>query len=92
MSQHEILCGACKRPAKGVPNPEPHDKVVCSGCGREDRFDNVMRSVKEYVADSAAKHLSASLAQAVRGSKFIKLSHKRGPQRSFRWITTDLGL
>lgn len=92
MSQHEILCGACKRPAKSVPNPEPHDQVVCTGCGREDRFDNVMGSVKQYVTDSAAKHLSDSLANAVRNSKFIKAKSQPRQQRSFRWITTDLGL
>lgn len=92
MSQHTILCGSCKSPAKSIPEPKPDDKVSCPRCGREDRFDSVMRSVKDYVTDSAAESLSASLANAVRGSKFIKVTSQPRPQRSFRWITTDLGL
>ena len=92
MSQHEILCGACKSPAQSVPNPEPHDKVVCSGCGREDRFDDVMRSVRQYVTDSVAQSLNASLADVARRSKFIKVTKQHRPQSSYRWLSTDLGM
>lgn len=92
MSEHQILCGSCKSPAECVPNPEPHDKVICSGCGQEDRFDDVMGSVKQYVTDSVAKSLNATLADAVRGSKFIKLTKQHRPQSSYRWVSTDLGV
>ncbi len=87
-----ILCGACKSPAESISNPQPKDKVTCSRCGAEDSFDNVMRSVKDYIGDRASKRLSDSLRKAVRGSKHVKFESKRTPQRSFRWVTTDLGL
>lgn len=92
LSSHTILCGSCKREAKSVPNPKPHDKVTCSGCGREDSFENVMRSVKDYITHSAAQYLSKGIADAVRGSKFIKVTSQAPQHRSFRWITTELGL
>lgn len=87
-----ILCGACKSPAEAVPNPEPHDKVVCTGCGREDRFDDVMRSVRDYVTDCAAKSLNATLAEVAGRSKFIKVDKQFNRQSSFRWVSTDLGI
>lgn len=87
-----ILCGSCKGPAKSVPNPEPHDKVSCERCGREDSFDNVMGSVKDYIGHSAAQAMSSHLRQSLRSSKFIKVTSKPVGHRSFRWITTDLGL
>lgn len=92
MSNHNILCGSCKSPAKAVPDPKPHDKVTCSGCGREDRFDNVMRSVKDYVTHCMAQSINSSLRKAVRGSKFIKMTSKTPSHRTFRWVTTDLGI
>ena len=92
MSEHQILCGSCKGPAESVANPKADDKVTCPRCGREDRFDDVMRSVKQYVTDSAAKHLNSALADAVRGSNFIKVTKQYRPQSSHRWVTTDLGV
>lgn len=92
MSQHQILCGSCKGNAESVPNPKPNDEVTCSRCGRKDRFDHVMRSVEEYVADCAAKSLSDSLRNSMRGNKFVKVTTQSRPQRSYRWISTDLGL
>lgn len=92
MSQLTIFCGACKGPAKSVSNPKPDDTVSCSRCGREDRFDNVMRSVQDYVTDSLAKSLNASMAKAVRNSKFVKVTTKSVPQRSYRWVSTEVGV
>jgi photosystem II stability/assembly factor-like uncharacterized protein len=51
-----------------------------------------MRSVKDYVGNSAAQAMSAHLRQSLRSSKFLKVTSKPVGQRSFRWITTDLGL
>lgn len=92
MSTHSILCGSCKSPAETVANPKSHDKVTCSRCGREDRFDNVMRAVSNYVADSAAKRLSSSLAKIASRSKVFKVTKQHRPQRSHRWIAANLGL
>lgn len=91
-TQHEILCGSCQSPAKAVADPKPDDKIVCSGCGREDRFDDVMRSVKEYVTDCMAKSLNAKLGEIARRNKFIKVEKQFNRQTSFRWITTELGV
>lgn len=91
-SDHQILCGSCKSPAETVPNPKADAQVVCTGCGREDRFDDVMRSVSDYVADSAAKSLNATLAEIARRSKFIKVTKQFSRKSDFRWISTDLGI
>lgn len=88
----KILCGTCQSPAEAVPDPQPESKVTCSGCGKEDRFDNVMGSVKEYVTHCAAKSINDAMAKAVRGSKILKMTSKPTSHRSFPWITSDLGI
>lgn len=92
MTTHTILCGSCKSPAKAVANSEPDDKVTCPDCGREDRFEDVMGSVRDYIGHSAAKAISSRLRQTVGNSKFIKVTSKPVGERSFRWVTTELGL
>lgn len=91
-STHTILCGACKRPAETVPNPKPNDEVACPRCHRRDRYDHVMRSVKDYIEHSLAQGIHDSFAKGLRGSKFIKLTSQRPSQRSFRWIAGNLNL
>lgn len=92
MSKHSILCGSCKSQAKCVANPGPGDKVTCSGCGREDRFDDVMKSVKDYVIHSMAQSFDRSFQRIARGSKFLKVTSKSPSHRSFRWTTSNLGI
>jgi DNA-directed RNA polymerase subunit RPC12/RpoP len=89
---HTILCGSCKSPAEAVPDPKADDYVTCSRCGRKDRFDHVMRSVKDYVQHRMAQGIHDSLAKGLGSSNFIKLTSQRPSNRSFRWITTDLGI
>lgn len=81
-----ILCGSCKSPAKTVANPKPHDEVKCPRCGRSDRFDNVMRSVKDHVAYLTQKYISERLSKSTSGNRFIKFEVKKPSNRSFRWI------
>lgn len=81
-----ILCGACKCQAKTVANPKPHDQVKCPRCGRSDRFDHVIESIKAHVAHLTQKHLSERLAKSTRGNSFIKLTVNKPANRSFRWI------
>lgn len=89
MSSYEvqILCGSCNCPAQTVPDPKPQDKVTCPRCDRSDTLQNVQRIVGEHVAYEASRSLNESLARAVRGSRFLKFTPNRLPQRSFRWIT-----
>lgn len=86
VSTHKILCGSCKSVLEGPTEPKPDDVVTCAGCGQHDTFQNVMAEVKQYVVDRTAKMISDSMANAVRGSKFIKVTSKPGPQRSYRFI------
>lgn len=83
---YAILCGACKSRLKTVPNPKPHDKVTCEGCGRSDRFDDMMAAVQEHVVHLTQESISKRLAAAARGSRFLKYTPQKLPNRSFRWI------
>lgn len=87
---HTIACGSCKVAAQSVANPKPDDEVTCPRCHRHDRFENVMRSVKEHVAHAAAKHLSDGLRRASSGNSFIKFEAKPVGNRSFRWIALGI--
>ena len=87
-----VLCGSCNSAVETVANPEPHDKVTCTGCGKSDRFDKVMESVRAYATEVAAKHLGDSLRKITSGSKFIKADIKKRPNRSFDWVCSDIGL
>ncbi|MEP7349875.1 MAG: hypothetical protein ABI668_07985 [Sphingorhabdus sp.] len=51
-----------------------------------------MATVKEYVVHCTERALSESLAKATRGNSFIKMTIKKPSNRSFRWVTTDMGL
>jgi hypothetical protein len=90
-TSHTILCGSCKCAVQSVPNPKAHDKVTCPRCNRSDRFDAVMRVVKEHVTHSTARALHEGMAKAVRGSKFLKLTSNGPGYRSFRWIASGYG-
>lgn len=91
-SNHTVLCGTCKCAVETVSNPKPHDKVSCPRCGRSDRFDKVMDSVREFVVHLTHKSLTESLAKSTRGNSFIKFKAQRLPNRSFRWVCTDIGI
>lgn len=83
----KVLCGACKCPVETVANPKAHDKVTCPRCGRSDRFDKVMDSVKEHIGYLAQKSFAESLSRSTRGNRFVKLKVDKPRHRSFRWIS-----
>ena len=87
-----VLCGGCKCAVETVANPEAHDQVTCTGCGRTDSFDNVMTSVKEFLLYSLSKQFSEGLAKSTRGNRSIKFTAKQQPQRTFRWISTEVNI
>ena len=87
---HTIACGSCKIAAQSVENPKPDDEVTCPQCSRRDRFDDVIRTVKEHVAYVVQKRLDDTLRGATRGSKFLKVTSKRPGNRSFSWIALGI--
>lgn len=87
-----VLCGSCNSAVETVANPESHDKVTCTGCGKSARFDEVIESVRAYATDVAAKHMAKAVADVARRSKFIKADVKKQPNRSLDWICSDMGL
>lgn len=91
-SKTTVLCGGCKCAVKTVANPKPHDKVSCPRCGRSDRFDKVMDTVREYVVHLTYKSISKGLAESTRGNSFVKFKPQNRPNPSFRWVCTDLGV
>lgn len=92
MTKLKILCGACKCAVQTVSNPKANDQVTCPRCNRSDRFDKVMAAVREYVGHCAQTAMHESLTRAARGSRFIKLTSKKPSNRSFRWVTSDMGI
>ncbi len=86
----QVLCGQCKCAVETVADPKADDKVTCPQCGRSDRFDNVMDSVKGYVGELAAQHLSDMMRKTARSNRFVKVTVNQRPERRFDWICTDL--
>lgn len=89
-STQTVLCGTCKCAVKTVANPQAHDQVSCPRCGRSDRFDKVMASVKEFVAHLAHKNIAEQFTASTRGNRFIKFTAQKPQHRSFRWICTEV--
>ena len=87
-----VLCGGCKCPVETVANPKAHDKVSCPRCGRSDRFDKVMDSVREYIAHLAHKSLAEHFTKSTRNNSFVKFKANKPAHRSFRWVCTDVGV
>lgn len=92
MTQVTILCGACKCAVQTVTNPKANDQVACPRCNRSDRFDKVMATVKEYVVHCTQRALHESMAKATHGSRVFKVTSQKPANRSFRWVTSDMGI
>lgn len=90
-STHAILCGACKRQVETVPDPKPDDQVTCAGCGRADRFDKVMASLKEHIGYLTQKAMSEHLRKTTRRNGFIKFEPQQVRHRDFRWMIDKEG-
>jgi hypothetical protein len=82
-----ILCGSCKVPVEGPADPNPQDTITCPRCGRHDSFQNVMASVTQHATDLMGNNLHDSFARSMRGNKFVKVTSKRIPQRSYPFIS-----
>lgn len=87
----EVLCGTCKCAVETVANPKSDDNVTCPRCNRSDRFDNVMASVKEYAVYCMHSSLAKSMPKS-RPGDFIQITMDKPRNRSFRWITSDMGI
>lgn len=81
-----ILCGQCRVAVEGPTNPQPHDRISCPSCGREDSFKNVMSSIEAYIAEAGSRQLQETMRKAARGSKMLKFTSKPTPKRSYRFI------
>lgn len=81
-----VLCGACYVPLEGIANGESQDRFTCPSCGHSDTRENVLREVGEYAKEMAAQHLEKTMADAARGSKFLKFKPAYRPQRVYRFI------
>jgi hypothetical protein len=89
-TNHAVLCGSCKCAVKTVTNPKAHDKVSCPRCGRSDRYDKVMETVRDYVVHLTHKSLAEGLSKATRGNSFVKFKMEQPSNRSFRWIAENV--
>lgn len=61
----QVLCGYCRVPLKGPPEPNPDDRYACPICGEGDRFEVVMNEVAEYVAEVARLKGSAEIVPEI---------------------------
>lgn len=92
MSSHTILCGNCGTPLEGPEDARPEDEVACSKCGQSDTLADVIESAQNFVTDETAKQLNATMADAVKGSKYITFRPSQFPKQRYRWTVADLKL
>jgi hypothetical protein len=92
MSTHTILCGSCGTPVEGTEDPKPQDRINCSKCGQSDTYAAVVKSAEDFVTDKVAESLNTSMANAVRGSKYVKFTPGHVPKRRYRWTVADFKL
>ena len=91
-TEHAILCGSCKCAVKTVANPQAHDQVACPRCGRTDRYDQVVKTVGEYIVHLTHKSLAERISRTTRPNSFIKFEMKKPSNRSFRWVAENVGV
>lgn len=82
-----ILCGSCRVPLEGPTNGDSQNVFACPSCGRSDTRENVLKEVKAFVTELAARSLQESMRKSLRGSKFIKMDSKPIPKKTHRFIT-----
>ena len=85
-SSHQAKCGKCKVPLEVVTQDNGQKRATCPKCGDSDTVENVKRIVAEYVKERTALALHESLVKGARGSKFLKVTSRRPPQRQHRFI------
>jgi hypothetical protein len=90
METYSVVCGACGTPAEGNDDLAPDDVVTCGGCGQSDAYSAILESAKSYATAAVARRLQTSMADAVRGSKYVKYEAGHIPARAYRWILADI--
>lgn len=83
---HEVLCGRCKVPVEVLTDTDPQ-MVRCPDCGVTDTVDNALREAGEHATKVMERGLGKAFANAARGSKFVKLTSKPIPHRSYKFVT-----
>ncbi|MFG6535768.1 hypothetical protein [Sulfitobacter sp. CS16] len=85
-SGHAILCGICRTPIAHRVEGDPNSQAGCSACDNWADLDEVNEIAREYVADSAQLFLNRGLADAARGSKFMKFSGQTSSNKTYRFV------
>ncbi|NOJ41380.1 hypothetical protein [Bradyrhizobium australiense] len=82
---HTVICAACKLTLTGPENPSPADIFSCPQCQAGDTYEAVMKEVKSYATEQAAKRLQAHMKGIATGNKF---TYKPGriETRNYRFI------
>ena len=83
---HTILCGKCKVALQGPSDGKDENVFSCPSCGASDTRKDVLRIVAQYVEEVTARALQESMRKATRGSKFLKLTAKPIPKRSYKYV------
>lgn len=79
-------CAACDVALDSkVAEPQPHDTLFCPSCGVSDTVKNVVSEVQEYVTEQAGDHLFSSLQRSTKDSKFVTVSKKPRPKKTYRF-------
>ncbi|MEQ5789042.1 hypothetical protein J3454_14190 [Erythrobacter sp. NFXS35] len=84
--ESRILCGKCGADASSVIDPQSKDIVTCTGCGRQDRFDSVVKAVAGFHQEAMKQAAADAMARAFRGSKGVVFTPGRIEKMSFRWV------
>jgi len=84
---HKILCGSCRVQIVMEHGTGDLDPVTCPRCGRTDSKRKALEEVSAYLVEQAGKMLETSFQRGNRPGSGITFSVKRGPRRTFRYIT-----
>jgi hypothetical protein len=68
-----------------VADPQSDDMLFCPTCGVSDTLENVVAEVQEYVTEQAGDHLFSSLQRSTKDSKFVTVSKKPRPKKTYRF-------
>lgn len=92
MSNHTIICAACRSEVTAPSKPKPSDYCSCPKCGVGDTYENVLADVKAYVTEQAARSLQKSLKKVASSSKSMTYKAGRITTANYRFIVADLHL
>lgn len=85
-TKKQVKCGKCKVALEVVTKDNGQKIGTCPKCANTDTLENVHRIVGEFMKEHAALRIHKAMADAARGSKFLKVASRVPPKRKHRFV------